>query len=79
MFSKFVIKIYILINFQAVESTYPEKPAIVAEVVKYTDRVLVVIFGLEIIIKLFALGLRQYFTEFWCILECIVTMVSKLL
>lgn len=63
-------------NFQAVESTYLEKPAIVAEIVKYTDRVLVVIFGLEIIIKLFALGLRQYFTKFWCILECIVTVVS---
>jgi hypothetical protein len=44
-------------------------------ILKIFDYIFAGIFIAEMIIKWFGLGLKKYFTDAWCILDCVIVIV----
>ncbi|KAK3600469.1 hypothetical protein CHS0354_013028 [Potamilus streckersoni] len=42
----------------------------------YLDMIFTILFTIEMILKVFAFGLKKYFTSFWTILDCIIVAIS---
>ena len=64
--------------FQCLQDATLEDDSELAKVLTYLDYVYLGVFAVEMLIKLFALGVRVYFTSFWTLLDALIVVTGFL-